>query len=274
MDMSTERRGIPAPLGSVEPHAGLLNVPPDGQLLYKMMTAENLLRSILGAYLHFNRVDSYADFPGADPHDGQQLSADQVGNVGARFLKAPDFSAADYYDQSRARTYACCFSLNNSDHIWRNYATGSAKRQVCVVFEFGKLRATLNRTFHPGNAALEYNGVRCHQIFSLNYGTVEYVDWDRHRANAEHLPNPIRYTYLKSKAFGAEKELRVSLSAIGIGHFALNDGSIMEFPPSLQVPFDFKAAMADGTLVQILLAPDADGDFLHAELYKLRILSK
>ena len=32
------------------------------------MTDENLLRSIDGAYLHFNRVDGYKDFPLAD-HD-------------------------------------------------------------------------------------------------------------------------------------------------------------------------------------------------------------
>jgi hypothetical protein len=165
-------------------------------------------------------------------------------------------------------------SLENSSYVWRNYATGSAKGQVCVVFDFGKLRATLNRTFQPGDAALEYNGVRCHQIFSLNYGTVEYVDWDRHRANAEHLPNPIRYTYLKSKAFSAEKELRVSLSAIGIGRFALNDGSIMEFPSSLQVPFDFKAAIRNGTLLRILAVPETDSDLLSAELHKLRIVRK
>lgn len=48
-------------LGGIEPHAGLLMQPPEDQLLYKVMTAENLLRSISGAYLHFSRVDSYSD---------------------------------------------------------------------------------------------------------------------------------------------------------------------------------------------------------------------
>lgn len=264
---------LPAPLGSVEPHAGLLTVPQADQPLYKMMTVENLLRSIVGGYLHFNRVDSYVDFPGADSNDGQQLPADQPGNASARFERAPDYSAADYYDQSRSRTYACCFSLENSDFMWRNYANGSAKGKACVVFELGKLRAALNRTFQPGNAALEYNGLRCHQIFSLNYGTVEYVDWDRHRANAEHLPNPIKYTYLKGKTYCAERELRISLSALGIGHFRLNDGSFMSFAPNLQVPFDFRAAVANGTIARILLASDADGEFLNSELYKLRIIA-
>jgi hypothetical protein len=49
-------------------------MPPDGKLLYKMMTIENLLRSIIGAYLHFNRVDRYKDFPDAD----QQFLRSQI----------------------------------------------------------------------------------------------------------------------------------------------------------------------------------------------------
>lgn len=273
MNKGKPRDHPPAPLGGVEPHAPLLTIPPDGQLLYKIMSSENLLRSIVGNYLHFNRVDSYSDFPGADPHDGRQLPKDQQGNSYARFEKAPNFSAADYYDQSRARTYACCFSLENSDFIWNNYANGSERGKVCVIFEFRKLRFTLNQTLQPGNAALEYCGNQCHQIFSVNYGIVEYVEWDAHQANIEHLPNPIRYTYLKDKKrFSEEKEFRISLSAIGVGQFALRDGSTMEFSPSLQLVFDFKTAIADGTIRQILLAPDSDSDFLHAELHKLRII--
>ena len=51
-------RHISAPLGSVEPHAPMLSVPHEGQSLYKMMTVENLLHSIIGNYLNFNRVDA------------------------------------------------------------------------------------------------------------------------------------------------------------------------------------------------------------------------
>ena len=192
----------------------MLNVPPDRQLLYKMITVENLLRSITGGYLHFNRVDAYDDFPGADQNDGKQLPEDRQGNARARFVKAPDFSTADYYDQSRARTYACCFSLENSNYIWSNYANGSEKGKVCVVFNFGKLRTMLNQTLGPGNAALEYNGIRCHQIFSLDYGIVEYVDWNSYQANAKQLPNPVKYTYLKGRTYYEEKELRVSLQPL------------------------------------------------------------
>jgi len=59
----------------------------------------------------------------------------------------------------------------------------------------------------------------------------------------------------------------VTLSAPGIfAGFRLADGRMMGFPPSLQAPFDFKAALFDGAVVQMLLAPDSDGAYLQAEL--------
>jgi hypothetical protein len=100
--------------------------------------------------------------------------------------------------------------------------------------DFAKLRAAINRVLEPGTAVLFYNGIQCHQIFSVNYGIIEYVDWDRHQANEMRLLHPIVYTYLKDRdQFSEEKELRVSLSAIGMGHFVLDDGSMMVFPTSL-----------------------------------------
>jgi hypothetical protein len=261
-----------APMGCVEPHAPLLRAPPDGQLLYKIMKAEHLLGSVEGGYLHFNRVNAYSDFPNADLSDGQQLPRDLPGNEMLRFGKAPDFSAANYYDGCRARTYACCFSLEDSAYIWTNYANASAKGKVGVVFDFAKMRAAINRIMQPGNAGLLYNGVQCRQIFSVNYGIVDYVDWDSHRANETRLPNPIIYTYLKDrKRFSEEKELRVSLSAIGMGHFILHDGSRMDFPPSLHLPFDYRSAFADGTIQQILLGPDCDLDYLHSGMRALGV---
>lgn len=269
MNENTPHQSIPAIPGYIEPYAGLLNIPAAGQLLYKMMTIENLLSSVAGNYLHFNRVDRYKD----DLNDGQQLPKDQQVSTGVKFENAPNFSAADYYDQSRARTYVCCFSLENSDYIWSNYANGSERGKVCIVFDFGKLRTTLNRALQLGSAALEYGGNRCQQIFSINYGIIEYVEWARHQANAKYLTNPIHYTYLKDKnKFSEEKELRISLSVPGIGQFVLNDGSTMNFPDSLHMGFDFRAANADGTIQQILCAPDCDVSFLYAELHKLHIV--
>lgn len=210
-----------APLGSVEPNAFTLNVPPNNQLLYKMMTIENLLHSITDDYLHFNRVDKYYDFSNADQNDGQQLPKDQQNNTTVRFIKSPGFSLANFYDQSRARTYACCFSMENSDYIWSNYANSSEKDKVCIVFNFGKMRSMLNQTMKLRNAAIEYNGIQCKQIFSINYGIVEYVDWNSHQTNAVRFSNPIKYTYTKDMTYSNEKELRISLSALGIGRFVL-----------------------------------------------------
>jgi len=129
----------PAPIGYIEPHALLLKRPSEDALLYKVMSVENLLRSIDGAYLHFNRVDRYRDFPTADDQDGEQLPSDRPVNGLSKFEKAPEFSAADYYDRCRSRTYACCFSLENSDYIWTHYATDATMGKVGIVFRFGGL---------------------------------------------------------------------------------------------------------------------------------------
>ncbi|MDK2124307.1 DUF2971 domain-containing protein [Parachitinimonas caeni] len=272
MNDSEQSQRLSAAPGSIEPHAPLLTVPPEDQLLYKIMSVENLLHSITGSYLYFNRVDSYADFPNADKNDGQQLPMDQAANATTKFEARPDYDAAQYYDQCRARTYACCFSTENSDYIWKNYANGSEKGKVCVVFEFGKLRTLLNSALDPEGAVLRYNGEVFRQIFDVNYGLVDYVDWDSHRANEQHLPNPIRYTYIKDAArFSEEKELRISLSAISMGHFVLKDGARIQFPTSLLLGFDFCKAIASTAIREILLTPDADAGFLTRELSKLRI---
>jgi hypothetical protein len=262
----------PTPIGHIEPPAALLKTPPDDGLLYKIMSAQNLLRSIDGAYLHFNRVDRYRDFPTADDHDGEQLPSDRPINALSKFEKAPEFSVADYYDRSRSRTYACCFSMENSAYIWAHYVTDAAMGKVCIVLRFGGLRAMLNETCTPETSRLSYNSVLCQQIFSLNYGIVEYVSVEVHRFGSPYLPNPIQYAYVKSAVpYSEEKELRVTLSAIGIGHFALNDGSLMDFPASLQVPFDFRQALTNGTVQRILCSADCDPRLLRTELDKRRI---
>jgi hypothetical protein len=250
-------------LGGVETHAGLLIQPASEDLLYKVMAIEDLLRSIDLGYLHFNRVDLYTDFPVADPHDGEQLHADRDGNSEARFEKAPGFSAADYYDRSRARTYACCFSLENADYLWTTYGNKSALGKVCVVFAFGKLRETLNHNFSSGGPSVLVDGVALEQLLTLNYGVVRYVPWRTDRANADVLPNPIVYSHLKDERFSREREFRVTLSAPGVfAGFQLPSGEMIEFPRSLQVPFDFKAGLAAGTISHLLMEPDRDPSFL------------
>jgi hypothetical protein len=253
-------------LGSVEPHAPLLKQPAPGQQLFKMMTIENFRRSVVGNYLHFNRVDSYADFSGADQCDGSQPPRDRPSNAAVKFLKSPQFSAANYYDLARSRTYACCFSLEKSDFVWATYANGSAIGKVCVVFDLDKLRLRLNELLNRETTGLEHNGALCLQIFSINYGIVEYIDWESHQANLTRLPNPIIYTYLKDEKFLDEKEFRITLSALGIGNFVLNDGSRLEFPASMQVYFDFGAAIRDGTISQFLCDSESSAELVRSLL--------
>jgi hypothetical protein len=47
---------IPAPVGTVEPHAGMLSVPRDEELLFKVMGLQNFLSSMREKYLHSNRL--------------------------------------------------------------------------------------------------------------------------------------------------------------------------------------------------------------------------
>src|SRR5690606_23157797 len=104
MNAGTQQERMLPPMGLVEPHSSMLSVPPDSQLLYKIVSVENLLQSIQGDYLHFNRVDCYKDLSGADPQDGRQLPQYYAGNARSKFQSSADFSAANYYDHSRART--------------------------------------------------------------------------------------------------------------------------------------------------------------------------
>ena len=130
----------------------------------------------------------------------------------------------------------------------------------------------LNRSLTPGCATLLCDGKLCRQIFSVNYGLVNYVEWDTHRTNTKHLSNPIIYTYMKDAAsYAKEKELRISLSAIGIGQFALKDGTSIQFPPSLQMSFDFREAITNATIQEILLAPGSNATILTQELSRIHI---
>jgi hypothetical protein len=173
---------------------------------------------------------------------------------------------------SRHRTYACCFSLENSDYIWREYGNGSARGKVGIAFDFAKLRATVNEIMNVENGLL-HRDEPCKQIFSVNYGVVDYLPWEDARENIARLPNPIRYTYIKDKSYADERELRISLSALGIGRYVLADRAELDFPPGLQLGFDFRQAMADSTITEIFPGPGCDLDFLRGELAKLKIMA-
>lgn len=254
----------------IEPHALLLTRPPVGQRLFKLMKCEYLIQSIEGGYIHFNRVDAYGDFPTADRDDGAELPLDQASNQAAYFAKAPDFTLSDYYARSRERTYACCFSLDNSNYIWDYYGLGSPMGQVGLEFDFDKLRLMLNQLL-VGPSTLMCGNVRCQQIFSINYGIVSYVDRSTHRANADRAVNPIEYSYLKDVSYNSERELRITLAALGIGRFMLDDGREFEFPPALHLEFDYRRAFAEGAIHRIHVASNTDRALLTQELSRLGI---
>jgi hypothetical protein len=262
----TDTRYAPAPIGQIEPCAPLLTLPPDGQRLYKMMKPENLRRSLAGGYLYFQRVDTYRDFPGADENDGAQPPGDRSANAAVTFAKDRSFSVEKYYDQARSRSYACCFSLENSEHIRAEYANGSPYGKVCLVVNFARLRALANRVLAPGNPSpLHANGIAMPAIFDVHYGIAKYDDWAKVVTNRNRYANPIDYLFLKDNLYKEERELRMSLSALGIGRFQF------EFPEGMELAFDYRQAIADGVIEKILYTPGADLDFIKAMLEEFRL---
>ena len=154
--------------------------------------------------------------------------------------------------------------------MWEHYGLGSAMGQVGLEFDLEKLRRRLNGALSR-ETALMCGDIRCRQIFSINYGEVAYVDRVKHRGNLDRAADPIQYAYLKDRSYGEERELRVSLSALGMGRFVLADGREIQFPPSLQLGFDFREAIADGTIAQILTAPTTNEAGLVEALGRFRI---
>lgn len=263
------------PFASVEPHRFLLQQPEPGQLLFKIVKVHYLIDMLKGSYLHFQRVDTYTD----DTTDGEQLPFDRLVGAGISFEKAPDHTLDKYYDTARARTYACCFSLEHSAYLWEHYAPD--RDAVCLVFDFEKLRERLNTTMQvtlDNDGLLQHGENRFKQIFLINYGIVEYVDRDTHALHSTRIANPIQFTFLKDRGrYASERELRIALSAPGIGRFVLNSGATMEFPPTLQMVFDFRAAFSEGTITEIRCPPSfVDASYIEilcAEMTKLGMMA-
>jgi len=237
-----------------------LKVPHGNKYIYKIMRAEDLLSSITKNYLYFKNVEKYKD-----KHDGEQTSRDRELNESWSFKNVPDSKGDKYFDKSRARTYACCFSLENSNYIWNEYGNGSEIGKVCVVLKFGKLRTMLERC----NSDVRYDGIP----FDLSYGIVEYDDRSNHSIWEVHgRGNNILNTYFKDKKYKKEKEFRIALFPKTHG---LYDGNPMEFPDELfLVGFDFRAAIANNTVQEIKYAHGCDSDFIKAELSKLGIMTQ
>uniref|UniRef100_UPI0005953248 hypothetical protein n=1 Tax=Legionella tunisiensis TaxID=1034944 RepID=UPI0005953248 len=63
-----------------------------------------------------------------------------------------------------------------------------------------------------------------------------------------------------SQKYRNEKELRITLSTLGIGHFTLSDGTLIEFPSSLFMTFDFRTAINNKTIIKILAKKEEELD--------------
>lgn len=57
-----------------------------------------------------------------------------------------------------ARTYACCFGLENADYLWDNYSKGDAHGKIGLEFGFGQLRA-ITANPHKRRLIVRRNGL-------------------------------------------------------------------------------------------------------------------
>ncbi len=226
------------PLGSVEPHELLLEQPKI--LIYKFIKLDYFVQSVNNSYLHFNRINSYKDFDNADVDDGDQLPKDREIHSQAKFIKSPNYNLTNYYDAARSRSYACCFTIKKNKDMFTKYG------DICVVFEFGKLRKALNKIIDFSYLVQNKNIYL--PIFDIHYGYVQYCNRQQHSMSAS---NPIKYLYLKDTKYKNEHELRVSLSAIGIGEF-----SDIIFTESLRLQFDFQDAIDHQIIQKIICDKD------------------
>ncbi len=227
------------------PNRNVLQLPPENTSLYKVISLENLTKSIKDQYLFFTRVDQYNDFPDSDEHDGEQTLNDREAHKN-RNLQNSDFTMEKFYDQNRKRTYACCFSLENSPHIWENYGGDDPKQKICLIFCLSKLKEYLNSQL--ARTTIYIDTIEYHQIFNINYGVVSYVNWNNHTERRKYEPNPIQYTYIKDEKFSNEKEFRITLSTIALGNF-----QGFKFPSSIGLEFDFHKAINSGVIRQFIV---------------------
>lgn len=265
---------------SIEAQAGYLTLPPENQLLYKIISVENLLTSIKDSYLYFNRVDSYSDqhIANADIHDGEQLPRDRPYNATTKFFGNPQKTLEIYNDEFRAKSYACCFSLEESKFIWDHYANDSKQGKVCIVFDFNKLRMAINESLRGKEFFFQHNDDFYRQVLCVNYGLVTYEEriTYAYTGHKQRIAHPIQYLYFKDrKEYCSEKELRISLSPISVRRFFVDGVEDPEFPIDVLVDFDFEKAVMSGAILKILVQPSLDVDRIKPQLNKIyHIVSK
>lgn len=206
------------------------------------------------SYLYFRRVDTYQD----DIKDSDQPIRDKAINRNIGFEKQPEYKLYDYYRSCRARTYACCFSTENSNYIWENYSAGDPNA-ICLIFNTGKLKELLNKTIE--NSEIIFGKGQCRNFFDINYGSVKYGDFENHVLSKRVCSNPIEYSYFKDSKYQSEKEFRITLSAIGLGKIVCPDGSEFCFPDSVKIGISIKKALLCGAISSMEVSPKCEKEF-------------
>ncbi len=105
----------------IEEHAGLLKKTQKGTSLYKIVSLHYFCDMIKNDYLYFTRVDTYSD----DSRDSDLPDRDKEIGKKSRFVSDPNSSIVDHYEICRSKTYACCFSTENTDERIRQTSFAS-----------------------------------------------------------------------------------------------------------------------------------------------------
>ena len=229
---------------SIEPYAELLQKPVEGALLYKIVSPENFFDMFEKCYLYFRRVDTYAD----DKRDSDQPDKDKEISYIGKFESNPNYTAMNYYALCRAKTYACCFSTQKTQHLFEHYGK-SNHNALCLVFDCHKLIKFLNQFFDKSYLLSEKKKID--NFFCINYGLVVYGDFDEtFLKKGLPSPVPIQYVYYKNaEKYGVEQEFRIALSDCLLRFSA----PTFNFSESIQFSFDFVKALEAGVLKEIVL---------------------
>ncbi len=157
------------------------------------------------------------------------------------------------------------------DH-WIKYGGKNPEKAICIVFRFGELKKFLNKKFVKSKIVTTHGQVlhdfitaeavtndgdivnkTALQLFHINYGLVEYGDFEKDVLFSEDRPNLIEYAFFKDERYSSEKELRILISHnVGIGK-AYSNGKIFNFPESFQFEFNFDYALQVGAVVNFEL---------------------
>tara|TARA_R110002110_G_C13467715_1_gene719477 strand:+ start:2757 stop:3542 length:786 start_codon:yes stop_codon:yes gene_type:complete len=240
----------------IEPHEQLLTKPSNDTLLYKIVPSKFFFDMLRNDYLYFRRVDTYHD----DNRDSEQPDNHNDTYGKKVFEKDPTFTLTDYYNRCRARTYACCFTTENTKYIEDNYSNGDPSC-ICLVFQCGKFIEQLNSIYNE--TKISFKNQLLENFFYINYGLVTYGKFNNFISKRGDMANPIEFAYFKDEdKYSKEKEFRITLSTHGMPKaFQLPDKSKFSFPDFIKIELNFKEALISNALKMILISKNHSTNF-------------